>query len=217
MIGFCYNSKRVELYDPSQPRDESGKWSSSGISGVNEKTAQKSEHTRIGSPDWGASKKNSYEMTGYSASLRGVEGFRHEKDWQTSPRLKKETEKILNAINEDTIGSEESTFHGFQNVKKTEYLNGQEVRLPLTATTSDTDEAEGFAIERLRQYQKGEPTVFHFPKGTKIAAYNINRKKEDIKTFGIYGEAITAGKFRVDKVSTKTISKWYEDSGNRMT
>lgn len=212
MIGFCYNSKRVELYDPSQPRDESGKWSSSGISGANEKTAQKSEHTRIGSPDWGASKKNSYEMTGYSASLMGVEGFRHEKDWQTSPRLKKETEKILNAINEDNIGSEESTFHGFQNVKKTEYLNGQEVRLPLTATTSDTDEAEGFAIERLRQYQKGEPTVFHFPKGTKIAAYNINRKKEDIKTFGIYGEAITAGKFRVDKVSTKTISKWYEDS-----
>ena len=30
MIGFCYNSKRVELYDPSQARDESGKWTGSG-------------------------------------------------------------------------------------------------------------------------------------------------------------------------------------------
>jgi len=30
VIGFCYNSKRVELYDPSQARDESGKWTGSG-------------------------------------------------------------------------------------------------------------------------------------------------------------------------------------------
>lgn len=30
MTVFCYNSKRVELYDPSQARDESGKWTGSG-------------------------------------------------------------------------------------------------------------------------------------------------------------------------------------------
>lgn len=43
MIGFCYNSKRVELYDPSQARDESGKWT--GSSGSTEKDASAIENS----------------------------------------------------------------------------------------------------------------------------------------------------------------------------
>jgi hypothetical protein len=42
VIGFCYNSKRVELYDPSQARDESGKWAGSGSSSI--PTEAKAKH-----------------------------------------------------------------------------------------------------------------------------------------------------------------------------
>ena len=47
MIGFCYNSKRVELYDPSQARDNSGKWTGGGSSSEDLKTQASNEINNI--------------------------------------------------------------------------------------------------------------------------------------------------------------------------
>jgi hypothetical protein len=166
----------------------------------------------IGSPIWGSSKSNSFEMAGYSAKLMGIDGFKYKEEWNSPKALKTDTIKILDAINNDKIGSEEPTFHGFQNIQNKQFKIGESVKIPLTATASDIESAEGYGIERLRQNQKGSPTIYEFPKGTKIAPYSVNKTKDDIESFGIYGEAITSGEFKVSDIKKRTIQKWYEDT-----
>jgi lambda family phage portal protein len=172
----------------------------------------KKNRKTVGSAIWGSSKTNSFEMSGYSAKLMGVEGFKYKEEWNSPKALKSDTVKILDAINNDKIGSEESTFHGFQNTQNKQFKVGENIKLPLTATASDIESAEGYGIERLRQNQKGRPTIYEFPKGTKIAPYSVNKTKEDIESFGVYGEAITSGEFKIDNIKKRTIQKWYEDS-----
>ena len=123
MIGFCYNSKRVELYDPSQARDESGKWTGSGGGEGKSSLGETTSVNHGTTPD--VLKKNS--DTGLQPSKDGVHGkgvyatdnqrLALEYGCLKAPMSSKIGGKVL-------LGLVEVVASGFKNVYKTEKQEG---------------------------------------------------------------------------------------------
>jgi hypothetical protein len=107
--------------------------------------------------------------------------------------------KFLKAI-ADSPGVKEPIYHGFQNKKHIRWKTGDTINLSLTSTAGDLQGTAGYGVRIDPKDNEGPPTVFEFPKGTKIAGYT-KWNKEDAKEFGhVWSEALTAGKFRIKSV-----------------
>ena len=207
---------RAFAFDPNQPRDEDGKWTDAGGGHagkgatkvwrrINDKDPDlparpELEHKTIrAGGEWGYSHSNSHVITGSSAELMGLDGWKTYEG--TSPTQAK---NFLHAIHADVVGAEEVLYHGFADRNATDWQVGDTFGLPLTATSGDRDHSIGYGHRLDVKDEVGTtPTVFVFPKGTPIAAYSIDRSHE----FGYYyNEAITAGKFRVVEVDRDYIN-----------
>lgn len=143
---------------------------------------------------WGSSHSNSQALTGYSATLMGIDGYRpSEGMWEKAQSF---TQKLLRVINASD-GVKEPLYHGFQNVRGIDWKVGDTLKLPLTATSGDEDGSAGYGMRLDPKDNKGPPTVFEFPVGTKFAGYS-RWDRENAKSFGHqWGEAIVAGKFEI--------------------
>lgn len=159
-----------------------------------------------GASVWGYSHSGSSLITGESAKQMGIVGY---EDMDPSQEAIKVTTRMLEAIASDAVGAEEPLYHAFENKAGTTFRPGDTMQLPLTAAAGKPE--TGYATRMEHESQEGAPTVFVFPKGTKMVAYGKwptkpgqrNYEEGNAKEFGhVYSEAIVAGKFRVVKVET---------------
>ncbi len=158
---------------------------------------------------WGGSHHGSSVITGDAAKQMGLEGW---KDLGATKEAADVATRMLTAIAEDEVGSEEPLYHGFENTRKTVFREGDTLSLPLVAASGKPNASYGIRMEW--ENQQGAPTVFAFPKGTPMAGYSTATKRtaadlglrtvEEVhKEFGyVWEEAIVAGKFRVGKIET---------------
>jgi hypothetical protein len=167
---------------------------------------------------WGYSHSGSSTVTGESAKQMGIEGYR---DMNASKEAKNVATRMVQAIAEDTTGSEEPLYHAFENTRGTVFKPGDTMDLPLMATAGEPHPLYG--IRGTHENQEGAPTVFVFAKGTPMVGYGTVKKSdlEDLdaptieaayKERGhIWDEAIVAGRFRVVKVETKYMGSQHSD------
>lgn len=145
---------------------------------------------------WGGSHSGSTAITGASAKIMGIEGYDDDDPdgkMYSSPRLAK---KMLQGVY-DSKGSREALFHGFENTAKIDWKVGDTLTLPLLASTGSIDDCAGYGVRSFAEDQRGEATIFAFPKGTPMQGYQ-KWNKADAKDFGhVWSEAIVAGKFKV--------------------
>ncbi|MEO6566211.1 MAG: hypothetical protein ABIO63_09265 [Casimicrobiaceae bacterium] len=153
---------------------------------------------------WGNSHSQSSYISGESAETMGIEGYKVEEDERLAGNrkiYKRVSNKFLQAISDDEVGSEEMLYHGFQNTRNIDFQPGDTFKIPLTAISGGMDSSMSYGLRLDRKNQAGEPTVFVFPHGTSIASYS-KWNNEDAKDFGYkYSEALVAGEFRVLKSS----------------
>lgn len=143
---------------------------------------------------WGSSHYYSSEITGHSATKMGIDGY-HRK-MEDEPEFGKLAYRKLRAI-ADSPGSPEPLYHGFQNRKHHNWTVGETLTLPLTATSATLQGSASYGVRLDPDDNVGPPTVFEFPKGTKMVGYT-KWKQKDAEEFGyLWTEAIVAGKFRV--------------------
>ena len=181
------------------------------------------QHTPIrGLYNWGASHGESFTITGFSARQMGISGYRLpgwmkniDKDPALEKRMssaikeyEKDSTKLLTAINEDKVGSEEVLYHGFQNIGKVEWEVGDSVTIPLTATSGDKQHAFGYGVKYEDVYQEGAQTAFEFEKGISIVGYSHNNKADQKELGYLWNEAITAGKFQITGIRTEKERGW---------
>lgn len=158
---------------------------------------------------WGGSHYGSSVITGESAKLMGIDGYKNLGAAKESETI---ASQMLTAIANDATGSEEPLYHAFQNTRGTVFKPGDTMKLPLMATAGAPHPLYGIRDEH--EAQEGPPTVFRFAKGTPMVGYSIVRSK-DLEDIGqptveaqfkeqgyLWDEAIVAGKFRVTKVET---------------
>lgn len=181
-----------------QKRDNHGRWSKTGFAYDKAKTHR---HER---GYWGASHGNSYAMAGDAARIMGVDGYSNDGQDKVFARWAK---KFLTAIS-DSSGSNEPLYHGFADRKNRRWKDGDVIQLSLTATSGEMDGSASYGIRLDPKDQVGTPTVFEFPIGTKMAGYQ-KWKPNDAKDFGYtWGEAITAGKFRIVGTRIGRVDNW---------
>src|SRR5258708_33342375 len=120
---------------------------------------------------WGMNHDYSSRITGEAAKLMGVPDYRQA---EITPQLSKLTSAFLDAIN-NSSGSPETLYHGFQNRKGTQWKVGMELRLPLMAAGGTIDTAS-YGMRLNPADNEGPPTVFEFPRGTPMAGYNKWKK-----------------------------------------
>lgn len=163
---------------------------------------------------WGGSHSGSWAITGESAELMGLAGYSTDKFENNRKIYSSQASAMLEDIRGDKVGSEEELFHGFENVAKIEWKEGDTFEIPLTALAGDPDTIS-YGIRSDVQDQRGEPTLLVIPKKTPIVAYG-KWKASDAKEFGhVYTEAITAGKFRVKSIDQRVYPyAWQHDSQN---
>ena len=143
---------------------------------------------------WGASHTGSSSITGHSAELMGIDGYR---DLDPNKQAQNLGNKFLDVIAEGQ-GAGEPLYHGFRNSKGIVWKPGDIMKLPLTATSGDFENSAGYGTSYSRDddYNKAA-TVFEFPPHTPIAGYS-RWDRENTKDFGhTWSEAITAGEFKV--------------------
>lgn len=183
-------------FHEDQRRDDHGRWTEEGGDGVDYDATSPVIHTED-AEQWGAAHSNSQAITGASAEEMGLDGYeRGYRPTQGDNWPANVADSMLTYI-EDSAGSREPLYHGFQNTNGTRFTPGDTIRLPLLAATGDLRDAASYGIRRHAEDQKGPPTVFEFPKGTKFAGY-ARWDRQQAKTFGhTWAEAIVAGGFRV--------------------
>lgn len=166
----------------------------------------RSDHKLVGRGYWGYSHGTSFAMSGYAAKLMGIEGYRYRDDMLETPE-KNDVKKILQAIANDTKGSPEKLYHGFQNIGNKEWKIGDTIKLSLTATSGD-DHTYSYGLRLDPKDQEGPGTMYEFPVGTQLSLYGRNNK-EDAKEFGYkYTEAIVAGEFKITGLRTIQEDTW---------
>lgn len=155
---------------------------------------------------WGYSHSGSTAMTGEAAKQMGLPGWR---ELDPPDDTKAAVTRMLEEIHTDPTGAEEPLYHSFENVAGTTFTPGDRMDLPLLATAGKPETT--YATRMEEEDQVGAPTVFVFPKGTRMVAYGkwpvkpTDRGYEDgnATDFGhVYSEAIIAGRFRVVKTET---------------
>jgi hypothetical protein len=167
---------------------------------------------------WGASHSGSTAITGEAAAIMGIGGYRRSENsrW-TEERLGHESEHakhakiMLRAIASDAIGSEETLYHGFEDLDAEDWAVGDTLRIPTTATAGDPDSIT-YGMRLDADTQRGISTLFVFEKGTQMMAYNKWAGPEE---FGFnYSEAIVAGGFEVtgvDEAPYPFLHAWKND------
>lgn len=160
---------------------------------------------------WGVSHGMSYAITGESAALMGIPGFRRadrrdpddliaEYDAgyaATNPELQAIATRFLRTIYEGSQPSDTRRFHGTAGRQWADVQPGQVVDLPLTATDRERGTVTYALHGQDRDNPEHPPYLIVFPKGT--AAAGIGR------LFDVYtdeytrqwSEAVVAGRFRV--------------------
>jgi hypothetical protein len=156
---------------------------------------------------WGGSHAGSYDITGWSASQMGVDGYTKQDHDHQDERL---ATKFLQAVS-DSPGSSEPLYHGFEDVEGIKWKSGDTVKLPLLASTGDAEDAAGYGVTG--KDQTTTPTVFAFPKGTAMAGYARWSKTNPDGTafdFGhVWSEAIVAGEFKVGRIGEVRGRAWW--------
>lgn len=164
-------------------------------------------HPKLARPhgyqSWGHSHENSQIITGESARIMGIPGYRMQNS--TNKNAYRLAIAFLSAIAESP-GSPEPLYHGFQNVRKLNWNPGQVLTLPLMAASGDMDGSANYGI---KTRQRGAATVFEFPIGTPMAGY-AKWGNADAADFGYtWSEAIVAGKFVVRGITQgKRVYNW---------
>jgi hypothetical protein len=142
---------------------------------------------------WGSSHHASYQIAGHSAMKMGATGYQEPHKDKVYARL---SDKKLAAIFASS-GAKEPLYHGFQNLKHIEWKIGEVLTIPLMATSGELQGSAGYGVRVDPADNKGPPTVFEFPKGTRMFGYG-KWDVADAKDFGhLWMEAIVAGKFRI--------------------
>lgn len=206
---------------PVHSRDKTGEgegWASqreaarAWLKGIGDKQSAHDPHAHVRWGDgtyrsfrdaWGASHGNSYMIAGASAHLMGIGGYDHDdheyRSGTASERLAL-AHHALHAIHRSK-GSSEPLHHGTKSPAAKALKTGDEVRLPLTATTGMADMAQRYAGE----LDEDPGTVMHFPKGTPFYPHSevSAADRKDYELDHRWDEAITAGHFRVGDTYAK--------------
>ena len=172
-----------------------------------------SAHEKYRSGAWGSSHSESYALAGMAAEIMGLTGFDTERI--NRQYAKPAATAMLQRIADDSVGSEEPLYHGFENVGSRNWRVGEVIEMPLTATSGDRGHAMHYGVRLDTEDQSGHPTMFEFPQGTPMLAYQ-KWKPSDAKDFGhVYLEAIVAGRFRVTGVRPVYLdTTWQHDRAN---
>lgn len=145
---------------------------------------------------WGASRGNSYMISGASAHLMGLKGYDHDDQEYMSGTEKERLALAHHALHtiHKSKGVDEEIYHGTVNPIAKALREGDEVKLPLTAASGSRTLAEGFARGR-----DEAGSILHFPKGTPFYPQD-EHPASDRKEYELdhrWSEAITAGHFKV--------------------
>lgn len=153
---------------------------------------------------WGASHSGSSAITGASATMMGVEGYNDFADDEDKFHQKL-ADKFLQAVY-DSPGSSETLYHGFEDKVGINWKTGDTLSLPLMASSGDEGTANAYGVRN--KDQTTIPTMFAFPKGTRMGGYSRGKKTDPDGTVFDFGycwdEAIIAGKFKVGRISEVT-------------
>lgn len=143
---------------------------------------------------WGASRGSSTMITGASAHLMGLPGYVHDDEEYLSGTEKERLALAHHALHviHKSPGADEPLYHGTRDARVKDLKPGDEIRLPLTATSGGRTMAESFAGIR------GGGSIVHFPKGTPFYPHSeVEPEYRDEDMPERWSEAITAGHFRV--------------------
>ena len=207
--------KKNKAYDPSEPRDDGGKWTSGGGDTPEEAEKFQSEKLITDGPRegtsrvrvvkdpnigiWGGSHSGSSAITGHSATVMGIGGYESDGVSKQESNL---GNKFLDVIAKGQ-GAGEKLYHGFSNSKGIVWKEGDTIRLPLTATSGDIDTSTSYGVNYSREDNSGA-TVFEFPARTAMAGY-ARWDRNSTKDLGhTWSEAIVAGEFKVAGIGTRT-------------
>lgn len=176
---------------------------------------------------WGVSHGMSYAITGESAALMGIHGYRrsHETDdddllvdsfsgYDTSHHHHQSVAtRFLRTIYEGSQPSDVRRFHGTNGKQWADVQPGQTVDLPLTATGRDRGTV-GYGQDRSGERDGPDaPPAFLivFPKGTASAGISHQWDENGDYKLPSWDEAVVAGRFRVKsrrKIDTPGLG-WY--------
>ena len=156
---------------------------------------------------WGASHSGSSAITGSSASMMGVDGYRSEDDDEYHDKL---ATQFLQAVY-DSPGSSETLYHGFEDKVGIDWKTGDTLSLPLMASSGNFDTSASYGVRDEKQTTM--PTVLVFPKGTRMGGYARGSKTNPDGTVFDFGycwdEAVVAGTFEVGRITESTGSAWW--------
>ena len=159
---------------------------------------------------WGISHGMSYAITGESAALMGIPGYRRLRDddddvlvdffsgYDTGHHQQQAVAtRFLRTIFEGTQPSDVRRFHGTAGRQWADVRPGQTVDLPLTATARSRDTV----TYALRDQDRDNPTdpqyLIVFPKGTATAGISHEWDENGDYRLPSWDEAVVAGRFRV--------------------
>ncbi len=208
----------ITKYSEDQPRDERGRFGSSG----NEGDDGAPKYRLVGDqedgylrpiPDpgdhgsWGATHSGSYAITGASAEIMNLEGYKYNGDRLTDLIATKFLERIAGGAEQILPG--EYVYHGDPNKAGRSYQVGQTLDLPLVATESNRENAAayGFSWDLFEEDHQGA-VLYAFESGTNIMGYSGNTPAQVAEGDGQWAEAITAGRFTVQDVRPGPTYGW---------
>lgn len=161
---------------------------------------------------WGASHGLSYSITGESAALMGISGFRRTSDdtdehlfdyfsgYDTAQhRQQSIAHRFLRTIYEGTQPSDVRRFHGTAGQQWADVKPGDTVDLPLTATARDRGTVT-YGMDRSGERDGPDappPYLIVFPKGTASAGISHEWDENGDYRLPTWDEAVVAGRFRV--------------------
>ncbi len=161
--------------------------------------------------EWGAACENSMLITGQSALLMGISGYRQDvktpkwdgvKKTDMMTASKKLATDLLSVINQSR-GIDQALYHGESGDRFASLKVGQSISLPLTASTTEKSFADNVSVRRTGG-ESGESVILKFSPGTPMVGYQSNRDMEEINfpkaKEGDWPEAIVAGKFKVSDI-----------------
>lgn len=178
-------------YNPDEERNSRGEWTA----GEGIETLSNADIDR-----WGESNEGSQGITGESAKILGLEGYR--------PGSEQDARIARAFLNEIASGRTVATRplysgHNMSDERLAQFSRGSIVVLPLTATSVDEEEAGEFTTGEPGTGQNGNEVLISFPVGTPMINYGaLGGAGADTL------ERIVAGAFRVEGRTTTKDPYW---------
>jgi len=196
LVGLTKIAERLKPADtdeePDSARDATGAYAPGHPFHGNQYTGGLSEggkedkEDRVPNDDmWGGSFEGSTAITGASAKILGIAGYRN-----TGDKEAQQVARDMLAVIAKSDGVKEKLYHGFNS--HDDFKPGDSLRLPILAASGKRGDALDYANKGA-----GKPTILEFPIGTKYYGYSLAGGGSGYKWL----EALIAGNFRVSNLS----------------